>query len=55
MYSEGTQWIASIYSLEDAIERVGKHLARQRIVWVEGAHLPQSLEAAPGSRLSVVR
>ena len=49
------QWIASIYSLEDAIERVGKHLARQRIVWVEGAHLPQSLEAAPGSRLSVVR
>ncbi len=47
--------VRSIYSLEDAIERVGDHLARQRIVWVEGAFLPQNVEAAPGSHLDVVR
>ena len=47
--------VASIYGLEDAIEQVGDHLARQRIVWLEGALLPQSVEAVPGSGLTVVR
>ena len=41
--------IDSLAELRRATQRVFKDLERQRILWVDGRHLPQSLELKPGA------
>ncbi len=52
--SVGTRWgraqdVSSVGRLEAAALAVARLLRSQSIVWVEGAHLPQRIELAPGS------
>jgi hypothetical protein len=45
--------IANVQRLEKAARRLDQLLARQRIAWVEGRHLPQRLVAGAGGALRV--
>jgi hypothetical protein len=48
--------ISTLGHLDDAAHRLTAHLARQRIVWVEGVHLPQDIGlSASASGLTLVR
>ncbi len=39
--------VSTLGRLEDAVSRLSKYLERQRIVWVAGNHLPQSIGLSP--------
>lgn len=41
--------IGSDYALERAVKELGREIARQRVVWLEGRHLPTSLAVAENS------
>jgi hypothetical protein len=41
--------ISSVHKLHKAYDRLKSELESQRIVWVEGRHLPQSITLAPGT------
>jgi len=45
---EGETAVSAPWQLEKAIETLESALKRQRIVWVEGRHLPQSIGLSPG-------
>jgi len=50
----GAEDISSFYKLSTAVTRLRKELEAQRIVWLEGRHLPQSIElsgSAQGAEL----
>jgi hypothetical protein len=48
--------VSALPVFEDAAGRVSAHLARQRIVWLEGVHLPQDVGlSASASGLTLVR
>ena len=48
--------VTSLRDLQRAVRRVEKDLDRQRILWVDGRHLPQELELAGDAKVeSVVR
>ena len=36
-----------------AVADLKRELAAQRVIWVDGLHLPQSITAAPGSGLEL--
>lgn len=51
---ESAEWgpatsISSLSRLEKALARLERDLDRQRIVWLEGLHLPQSVSLAPAA------
>jgi hypothetical protein len=41
--------VSSLSKLERAVDRLKEEMASQRIVWVDGRHLPQSITLAPGT------
>jgi hypothetical protein len=47
--------ISSLTKLYRAFERLKSELESQRIVWVEGRHLPQSITLAPGEGAELVQ
>jgi hypothetical protein len=50
-----TEDISSLSKLHRAFGRLESELESQRIVWVEGRHLPQSITLAPGEGAELVR
>jgi hypothetical protein len=42
--------ISSIYKLSAAVARLRKELEAQRVVWLEGRHLPQAIALSPSAR-----
>lgn len=47
-WGEGVE-VSSIGKMRKAFTRLEKELATQRIVWLDGRHLPQSIELAPAA------
>jgi hypothetical protein len=47
--------ISSMKGLTRAVDRLKADLARQRIVWVQGRHLPQEIELAEGAKVELAR
>ncbi len=45
-----TDVLTSVGDLSDAVRKVTKAVASQRIVWLEGRHLPQSVSLSPKAR-----
>jgi hypothetical protein len=44
----GAEDISSVFKLSTAVARLRRELEAQRIVWLEGRHLPQSIALAQG-------
>ncbi len=42
-------WRRTAGRLEEAVEQLVRELRRQRVVWLEGRHLPQSVELSPAA------
>lgn len=47
--------ISSLSKLHRAFDRLEEELKSQRVVWVEGRHLPQSIALEPGAGVELVR
>lgn len=45
--------VSSVHGLRAAVGRLRRQLDAQRVVWVEGLHLPQSITAAPGGAVEI--
>ena len=50
----GAEDISTLAKLEDAAERLRAELDSQRIVWVEGRHLPQEIRLSPAAGVELV-
>jgi len=42
--------ISTVFKLNAAVKKLGSELEAQKIVWLEGRHLPQSIALAPGAQ-----
>jgi hypothetical protein len=42
--------LATPENLKDAVARMARAVERQRIVWLEGSHLPQAVSLSPKAR-----
>ena len=47
--------VSSVRKLEQAVKELKTELDRQRLVWIEGIHLPQDIAFDGGDAMSVVR
>ncbi len=45
--------VSSLANLRIAVGRLKRELAAQRVVWVDGLHLPQTISVAPGAGLEL--
>jgi hypothetical protein len=45
----GAEEISSLAKLQDAFTRLDNLLAIQRIVWIEGSHLPRTITLSPAA------
>lgn len=46
--------VSKLRQLDGTVKELNERLARQQLVWLEGAHLPQDIELGPQARADVV-